>query len=273
MPKTSSTAALQQIRRRTQTYELVEHIRTSQKKLLRLDQQVRVKGVETSINISGPCWLLALIEVRRGKTQFLCGQQRVDPPARRFGLFLPAWAIAQVEVDKAHYHSTALLSVTRLPDTFPAEPVLFRPHRWRCPRSLEEVCQLVERCRAFISVNRAPIPSLLSQRIKKNIDSSYRTAKSLSAMARELRIAPATMSRYFKRDYGIPPVRYRHHVRIMDGMVRLLEGEAIADVFQEVGFADVSRFYKQFGAIACVRPGQYHLKRSKNAKTPVLPAC
>jgi AraC-like DNA-binding protein len=217
--------------------------------------------------------MLGMIEVRQGRTQFLCGQQRVDPPTRRVGLFVPPFAIVEFELHRAEYYLRTLVSVGDVPKSLPDAPVVFKPHRWRCPRSLEEICQFIEEGRGFISVNRAPTPSPLSARIKEIIDRTYMTSKRLSEIAEELRTAPATMSRYFKRDYGISPVQYRRQVRIMDSMVRLLKGEPIKDVFQEVGFEDVSRFYRQFAACFCVPPGQYHLKRSKNAKTSVRRAC
>lgn len=271
MAKGHSRVALREIKSRR--YELVEHTWPSKGRLLRLDQQAKVKGVVTSTNISGPCWFLGMIEVRQGRTQFLCGQQRVDPPARRVALFMPPFAIVEVEVHNAQYSLRAVTSRDSLPESLPGEPVAFRPPRWRCPRSLEEVCQFIEEGHGFIPVNRAPTPSPLSERIKEVIDRTYMTSKRLYEIAQELRTAPATMSRYFKQDYGISPLHYRRQVRIMDSMVRLLKGEAIMDVFQEVGFEDVSRFYKQFGASLCVPPGQYQVKRSRNAKTTVPRAC
>lgn len=107
----------------------------------------------------------------------------------------------------------------------------------------------------------------MAEKIKSAIDKTYTTSNQLSEIAKDLRVAPATMSRYFKKDYGMPPVRYRHNVRVMDGMMRLLEGQAIKEVFQDVGFEDVSRFYKQFSAFACASPATYRPKKSKNAKT------
>lgn len=66
--------------------------------------------------------------------------------------------------------------------------------------------------------------------------------------------------------YGMPPVRYRHQVRVMDALMRFAEGAVPADVFQDVGFEDLSRFYKIFRTVACAPPGAY-AERSKIAKT------
>jgi AraC-like DNA-binding protein len=80
-------------------------------------------------------------------------------------------------------------------------------------------------------------------------------------------VSPGVLSRAFKDDYGVPPVRYRHQVRIVDALTRLASGDAPADVFQDVGFNDLSRFYKVFRKLACATPGAYRSGRSRNAKT------
>jgi hypothetical protein len=50
---------------------------------------------------------------------------------------------------------------------------------------------------------------------------------------RERSASPCDLRRSlpFKRVYGMPPVRYRHQVRVMDALMRLAEGEAPVDVF------------------------------------------
>jgi AraC-like DNA-binding protein len=75
------------------------------------------------------------------------------------------------------------------------------------------------------------------------------------------------MSRTFRNAYGLPPVRYRHHVRIMDALLRFAAGAAPADVSLDVGFEDLSRFYKVFRRLVCGVPGAYRPRRSRNAKT------
>jgi AraC-like DNA-binding protein len=65
----------------------------------------------------------------------------------------------------------------------------------------------------------------------------------------------------------MPPVRYRHHVRIMDALMQFAEGAAPAQVFQDVGFDDLSRFYKIFRKVTCAPPGSYRPARSRIAKT------
>lgn len=49
--------------------------------------------------------------------------------------------------------------------------------------------------------------------------------------------------------------------------MRLADGAVPVDVFQDVGFDDLSRFYKIFRRVACAAPGSYRPIQSKNAKT------
>jgi methylphosphotriester-DNA--protein-cysteine methyltransferase len=65
------------------------------------------------------------------------------------------------------------------------------------------------------------------------------------------------MSRAFKSSYGMPPVRYRHVIRTMDGMMRLLDGEPVTRVFQDVGFDDLTRFYQHFKRYTLSPPSKY----------------
>jgi AraC-like DNA-binding protein len=102
---------------------------------------------------------------------------------------------------------------------------------------------------------------------KAIIDREYATSLEIGRLAARLQTSPAVLSRVFREAYGMPPVRYRHHVRIMDALIQFAEGAVPADVFQEVGFDDLSRFYKIFRKVACAAPGSYRAVRSRNAKT------
>ena len=62
-------------------------------------------------------------------------------------------------------------------------------------------------------------------------------------------------------------MKYRHHVRIMDALLRLASGTAPVDASFDAGFEDLSRFYKIFRKVACGAPGSYRAGSSRNAKT------
>ena len=267
MPEQDLPAALPEIRRTTESAQIRRVVKLLEKGVVRLDQEIRVRGTQIGTDANGPYWVLGLLEIYRGRMQFLHGSEQVEPPARFFGLFVPPFAIIQVKLVRSHSYSMAVTSLRQLPLEIPREPVVFKPCSRQCPESLDQVAHMLQQSTNFVPISRAQNPTPLAEKIKSAIDRTYTTSKQLSEIAKDLRVDPATMSRYFRKDYGIPPVRYRHNVRVMDGMMRLLEGQAIKDVFQDVGFEDVSRFYKQFSALACASPATYRPKKSKNAKT------
>lgn len=248
---------VRKIQRQGQAGEVRRSVRRWGKELVRIDQEILLQKRQLGMDATGPHWVFGLVEVRRGKLRFLHGEERIDPGRRFFGLFMPPFEIVQVELIRICSFSRALVSSSRLPKGAPRHAVLFRPASRRLPRSAEDVIGVLRRSRTLAPASRAPRPTPVAERIKTVIDESYRTPMTLRELARRLRITPAFLSRSFKKEYGMPPMTYRHSLRVMDAMVRLVRGQRIAEVFQEVGFKDLSRFYKQFGAFACAPPGQY----------------
>ena len=229
--------------------------------LVRLDQEIRVKGVQRGADITGRFWVFGLIRTSRGRLEYLRGSERIAAPAELYGMFVPPYSVIEVMLTRSHSFSMGLSSAKKLPKTVPRAPVVFIPSRQECPSSISEMIELIRESSNFIDVGRARNPSPLAVRVKDAIDRSYEAPHHLSDIAAKLRISPAVMSRYFKKAYGLPPVHYRHHLRTMDGMMRLLEGEAIKDVFQEVGFDDLSRFYHHFRKHMMAPPAKYQRKK------------
>jgi len=118
-----------------------------------------------------------------------------------------------------------------------------------------------------VAIGRARDPSPLALRAKAILDTEYGTTLAIANIARRLRVSSAVLSRTFKRTYGMPPIRYRHYLRVMDALMRFAEGGVPASVSLDVAFEDLSRFYKILRKVACAAPGVYRPTRSKNAKT------
>jgi AraC-like DNA-binding protein len=182
-------------------------------------------------------------------------------------VFVPPFAVVQASLERCDVTSAAL-AFRRLPShTLPLQPILLPASSDRPPRSKDDVLRRLHAAEETVEVGRAHDPAPLALEAKAILDAEYATPLEIARIAERLHASPAVLSRVFRRAYGMPPVRYRHQVRIMDALIRLADGELPADVFQDVGFDDLSRFYKIFRKVACAAPGSYRPTRSRNAKT------
>lgn len=235
---------------------------------LRIDQRLRIPGAEIGTDVSGPACVFAVVEARRGAVIYQHGDTRVRAP-RRFALFLPPFAIVQAALERCDVSSVAVAFRPRASDELPREAVMCEDGEG-APGSRLEVLdrlRLVAGVGSATPIGRAPSPTPLAEKAKSIIDREYRAPLAIGHVATRLGVAPAVLSRAFRRTYGLPPVRYRHHVRVMDALLQFAEGAAPAQVFQEVGFDDLSRFYKVFRQVSCAPPGSYRRARSRIAKT------
>ena len=233
---------------------------------LRMDQKIQVSRTTDGWDTSGPFWTYGLIRSGPSRPLYLHGSDNVAPPSRIFAVFLPPYALAGVRIPRGRIQTQSFTSKEKLPAGLPRQPVIFRPSANRCPESAGEALRLLRSGRDFRPVSRENSPPPFAERIKRAIDRGYAVDQTLTALAKNLATNSSAMSRAFKQAYGLPPVKYRHSLRVVDAMMRLLEGQEILRVCQDVGFSDLSRFYKAFGDIVCAPPARYRIKPPRSAR-------
>jgi len=233
---------------------------------LRIEQRLRIARVEIGTDASGPTCIYAVVRVSGGKVRYRCGSSLVCAP-RRFHVFLPPFEIVQASLERCSATSIALSFRPEASDDLPRQPVLIPTDDLSVPDSSAEALDKLRRTTAVIPVGRARDPAPLAATAKAIIDREYAGPLEIADVAARLHTSPAVLSRTFRHAYGIPPVRYRHHVRVMDALMQFAEGALPAAVFQNVGFDDLSRFYKIFRKVSCAPPGAYRPARSRTAKT------
>ena len=91
-----------------------------------------------------------------------------------------------------------------------------------------------------------PDLSPVSSKTKRLIDDNYLIYPSIARIAERLKVSHEHVSRQFKKDYGLTPSAYLHKLRVAEATFRLSKGEEIIDISLDVGYNDLSRFYKQF---------------------------
>ena len=233
--------------------------------LLRIDQRLRIPGLEIGTDVSGPACIYAVVQVGRGAVVYQHGGARVRAP-RRFALFLPPFAIVQASLERCDVTSMAVAFRPLPSDRLPRHAVLLA-EGGPAPASRLEALERLRTPAIATNISRDRDPAPPAADAKAILDREYGAPLEIARIAARLRVSPAVLSRTFRDTYGLPPVRYRHHVRVMDALMRFAEGAAPAQVFQDVGFDDLSRFYKIFRKVTCAPPGSYRPRKSKIAKT------
>ena len=233
--------------------------------LLRIDQHLRVSGVETGTDVSGPTCIYAAVHVRRGVVTYQHGDTYVRAP-RDFALFLPPFGIVQASLGRCDVTSRAVAFRPLPGDEFPRHPVLVAGAA-TVARSRADALERIHAAPSMTSIGRERDAGRVPANAKAIIDREYGARLEIARIAARLQVPPAVLSRTFRRTFGMPPVRYRHHVRVMDALMQFAEGAAPVQVFQDVGFDDLSRFYKIFRKVTCAPPGSYRPVPSRNAKT------
>jgi AraC-like DNA-binding protein len=234
--------------------------------LLRIEQRLRILDVQTGTDVSGPTCIFAVVHVRRGSVAYVHGDSRIRTP-QCFALFLPPFAIVEASLERCDVTSVGVAFRPPPSDELPPHPVLLAECGARAPCSRADALERMRSTVTGTDIGRARDPAPLAASVKAIIDREYGVAGEIAGIAARLKASPAVLSRTFRRSYAMPPMRYRHHVRVMDALMLFAEGAAPAHVFQEVGFDDLSRFYKIFRKVTCAPPGSYRPAKSKSAKT------
>lgn len=235
--------------------------------LILVTQQVNLHRRRLGLDVSGPFWICGLVRLFRGRVRYRCEDRFLEPPGRWFGMFMPPYSLVEVELDRCRAITLGYAFSGRMPEALPQQPVLFRPIPQEVPAGRREIISVVLNGRDITPAGREENADELSLSLKNAIDHSYCSPYGLGNLSRSLGMSPSCASRRFRKAYGLTPGRYRHSLRVLDAMLRLAEGQPICEVFQDVGYQDLSRFYSQFRKIACAPPGRYRFLPEKNAKT------
>jgi methylphosphotriester-DNA--protein-cysteine methyltransferase len=89
------------------------------------------------------------------------------------------------------------------------------------------------------------------------LDDHFAEQLSIAGVAARLRVPHAVLTRNFKRDFGLTPIKYRAAVRVVTAAMTLLSGGDVTKTAFRVGFGDLGRFYKQFRSITGATPARY----------------
>lgn len=219
------------------------------------EDEIKAKGTFSLTIITGAAWLVELFELKSGELFFLRGEERVSPNAKRFGIFYPPFTITRPCFRDAKGYVMGIADDEPSPAKSLTAPVLFETNFTGRLAGVAQVKEILASGSNRQSVEAHPSVSLLSLKAKRLIDENHRAHPSIARIAARLGVSHEHLSRQFKRDFNLSPSRYLHQLRLAEATFGLAKGEEIINISQEVGYNDLSRFYKQFRKATKTSPG------------------
>jgi AraC-like DNA-binding protein len=193
--------------------------------------------------------------LKSGELFFISGDERVRPHTKCFGVFYPPFTISQPCFKNAKGRLVGVAATASLPGELMTAPIVFETSFSELPSSAKQAIEVIGSGKNRRSIEMNPKPSLLSLKAKRLIDANYLAYPSIARVAARLKVTHEHLSRQFKRDFQLSPSNYLRLLRVADAPLRLARGEEIINVSQDVGYNDLSRFYKQFRKTTNTSPG------------------
>jgi AraC-like DNA-binding protein len=200
-------------------------------------------------------WLLELFELASGEIFYKSGEKEIRPATNRFGIFYTPFSRTQPCFKNAKGRLFGIAGRNQLPAKFMNFPFMFETNLDAPPSSAADVEKILDSIKDRQTVETSPHASLISVKAKNLIDENYRVYPSIARIAGRLKVSHEHLSRQFKNDFGMTPSAYLREIRVADATFRLARGEEIIDVSHDVGYNDLSRFYKQFRKTTDASPG------------------
>jgi AraC-like DNA-binding protein len=210
-----------------------------------IEDTVSIDGEGISPFVFCRGWLLEIVEIESGVFSFVCDSEKVEPGGPRFGVFYPPFSFVRSYVKDFRGTVNGVGQIGLLPG-LPTSPVLFETDSHGPFTSAADAIDVLGWAKNVRPISVSSKPSLLSIRTKRLIDDNYLMSPSISRIADRLKVSHAHLTRQFRRDFEMTPSEYLHHLRVAEATFRLSIGEEIVDISEDVGYNDLSRFYKQF---------------------------
>jgi len=200
-------------------------------------------------------WLLEVNRVDSGRYGYMSDGREVFARSGRFAAFYPQFAVISPVIKRAKGTCSGIASTTVFP-WLPDAAVIFETDFDREFTSAADVEQLLTSGRALQRIDVNTAPTRLAADGKRMIDDNFLIYPSIAKIAGRLGVSPEHLSREFKRNYTVTPSSYLHQLRVAEATSRLAAGEPIVEIAMDVGYNDLSRFYKQFRKKTQTSPGE-----------------
>lgn len=230
------------------------------------EDELAINGFLSAKVITCSAWLFEHYQLAAGEIFFIKDVVEVHPKTRTFGVLYPPFTISQPCLRNVKANLVGVAATSLLPPEFATRPIVFDTTFVETPTNVAHVIEILRSGINSQSVESNAKPSLLSLKAKQLIDASYLVYPSIARIAARLKVTHSHLSRQFKLDFGLSPNAYLHQLRLADAPLKLARGEQIVHVSLDVGYQDLSRFYKQFRKTTKTSPGVCQTLMKPSAK-------
>ena len=210
-----------------------------------ISDDFEIPGEGTSEFVFARGWLLEIAEFVRGDYCFISDGEKVRPTGKRFGVFYPSFTFVRVYARTVKGRTIGVGCETTFP-FLPDHSLIFETDYRGELTTVDHARDVLANARNKRSIEVNTNPAQVSRDAKQLIDENYLVYPSIARIADRLKVSHEHLSRQFKKDYALTPSAYLHKLRVADATFRLSRGEDIIDISLDVGYNDLSRFYKQF---------------------------
>lgn len=210
-----------------------------------ISDHIDIPGEGATEFIFGRGWLLEIVELTSGEYYFLSDGEEVRSARNHFGIFYPKFTFVRAVARNMKGVMIGVGSEQMYPE-LPGSPFIFETEHRSPFTKVDEAFDILRQARDRQAIEVCTNSSHVSRKAKRLIDENYLAYPSIARIAAKLKISHEHLSRQFKKDYGLSPSSYLHKLRVAEATFRLSRGEEIVDISLDVGYNDLSRFYKQF---------------------------
>ena len=205
-------------------------------------------------------WMLYLFDLPRGQLSIHNGKNFVGMSGPK-ALYVPPYSLIDKHFAPGWAQWRAYSCFRPPAPHFPKHPVCFSwDKNWRV-YGFSDISEIFKKDLNLHPVGRTQIAPPIVDRTCDAIKETYKEALSIEALAKLLGVPHSSMTHAFKYSLGLSPIAYRNRVRVFDSLRQISLGESVTQSCRESGFADYSRFYRNFSEILDVSPSDFARRR------------
>ncbi len=227
-----------------------------------LKRRITLRGEQWVGDALGPRWMCGIIELPYGELEFQKGDKLFLLTQGKYFVVFPPFCCLKFKIKEALVLVNAVISKRPFKFLSGKSPLYIRTDMNQLPKNFQGISDSIVRAYNGHGLLLASSAHIIAERAKFAIDDDFGNPTSLGEVAKYINTTQAQMTRAFKQAFIFTPVEYRTHMRISNSIHELLYNRPICDVFQSVGFSDLSRFNKNFKKLLTVSPSQFQFKKA-----------